>query len=83
MNLIAYLLFGLLTGVIANAIDPAPARGGVLGAIVLGIVGALVGGLLGSMLLGVGVTGFNFSSFFVSVAGALLLLFVGRAFRRA
>lgn len=83
MSIAAWLLFGLVTGVITNAIDPAPARGGVLGAIILGIVGAFLGGLLGNMLLGVGVTGFNLTSFFVAVAGALLTLFVGRALRRA
>jgi uncharacterized membrane protein YeaQ/YmgE (transglycosylase-associated protein family) len=83
MSIIAWLLFGLVTGVIANAIDPAPSRGGVLGAVILGIVGAFLGGVLGNMLLGVGVTGFNLTSFFVAVAGALLTLFLGRALRRA
>lgn len=34
------------------------------------------------MLLGVGVTGFNLTSIFVAVAGALLTLFLGRALRK-
>jgi uncharacterized membrane protein YeaQ/YmgE (transglycosylase-associated protein family) len=82
MGILAWIVFGLITGVIANAIDPRPAQGGILSAILLGIVGAVVGGFLGSALFGVGVSGFNFASFLVSVGGALLLLFVGRTIGR-
>jgi uncharacterized membrane protein YeaQ/YmgE (transglycosylase-associated protein family) len=80
MDLLAWIAFGLITGVIANVIDPRPSAGGILGAVVLGIVGAVVGGFLGNLLFGVGVTGFNISSFIVAVAGALLLLWGSRAF---
>jgi uncharacterized membrane protein YeaQ/YmgE (transglycosylase-associated protein family) len=83
MNLVTWVVFGLLVGIVANAIDPAPARGGILGAIVLGIVGAVVGGFLANLMFGVGVSGFDFTSFAVAVLGALLLLFLGRAFRSA
>lgn len=83
MNILAWVLFGLIAGVIANMIDPRPAQGGVLGAIVLGIVGALLGGFLANLLFGVGVTGFDLTSFIIAVAGSLLVLMVGRAFGRA
>ena len=83
MGIISYIIFGLIVGIIANVIDPDESRGGLLGAIVLGILGAVVGGVLGNALFGVGVSGFNISSFLVAVAGALLLLWVGRAFRRS
>lgn len=79
MNILAWIVFGLIVGVIANLVDPRPSQGGVLGAIVLGIVGAIVGGFVGNLLFGVGVTGFNISSFIVAVAGALVLLFGARA----
>ena len=78
MDIIIWLVFGLIAGAIANSIDPRPSKGGIVGSIVLGIVGAVVGGYLGEMFFGVGVTGFNLMSFAVAVAGALLLLFVGR-----
>lgn len=81
MGLVAWVLFGLLVGLVANLIDPRPTQGGVLGAMLLGIAGALVGGFLGSLLLGVSITGFNLSSFFVAVIGSLILLAVQRAFR--
>jgi uncharacterized membrane protein YeaQ/YmgE (transglycosylase-associated protein family) len=83
MNIISWILFGMIVGVVANAIDPNPNRGGILGSMLLGIVGALVGGFLANLLFGISVTGFNLTSFLVAVAGSLLLLFLGRAIRRA
>jgi uncharacterized membrane protein YeaQ/YmgE (transglycosylase-associated protein family) len=76
------MLFGLIVGIVANAIDPAPNEGGVLGAVLLGVAGALVGGFLANMLFGMGVAGFNITSFIVAVTGSLLVLFGARAFRR-
>lgn len=81
MNILAWVFFGLLVGVVANILDPRPSSGGMLGAIVLGIVGALVGGFLSSLLFGVGITGFNFTSFAVAILGSLLVLYIERAFR--
>lgn len=81
MNIVAWMVFGLVVGVIANLLDPQPSRGGMLGAIVLGIVGALVGGFLSTFVFGVGITGFNFTSFAVAILGSLLVLYVERAFR--
>lgn len=83
MSVIGWILFGLIAGTVANAIDPLPSSGGILGAIVLGIVGAMVGGFLANILLGLDITGFNLTSFIVAIAGSLLLLFVGRALRNA
>lgn len=82
MDIPAWIVFGLITGVIANVIDPRPSQGGIIGAILLGVVGAAVGGFIGNALFGVGVSGFNFSSFLVAMGGALLLLFIGRSIGR-
>lgn len=81
MNILTWILFGLVVGVIANVIDPNPARGGMFGTILLGVLGALLGGFLGDLIFGVGVTGFNLSSFIVAVIGSLVLLALSRAFR--
>lgn len=78
MDILYWVIFGLIAGSIANYIDPRPSEGGIFGSIALGIVGAVVGGYLGSALFGVGVTGFNLTSFIVAVLGALAALFVGR-----
>lgn len=83
MDILAWIIFGLIAGVVANAIDPHPSQGGILGAMALGIVGALVGGFLANTVFGVGVSGFNISSLVVAVLGSLLVLMAGRALRSA
>lgn len=83
MNILSWMLFGLIVGIVANAIDPTPNEGGVLGAILLGVAGALVGGFLANMLFGMGVAGFDITSFMIAVAGSLVVLFGSRAFKRA
>ncbi len=83
MNFLSWILFGLIVGIVANAIDPQPEQGGIFGAIILGVVGSLVGGFLADLFFGVGISGFDFTSFIVAVAGSLVLLFIGRALRRA
>lgn len=82
MNLILWIIFGLIVGIVANIIDPYPSKGGMLGSIILGILGAILGGILGNMVFGIGITGFNFPSIAVAILGALLLMFVERAFGR-
>lgn len=81
MNLLTWLTFGLFVGILANAIDPRPSQGGIVGAIVLGILGATIGGMLANIIFGIGITGFNFTSFAVAVLGSLFLLMLGRALR--
>ena len=83
MSILAWIVFGLIAGSIANFMDPNPSHGGIVGSIILGIVGAVVGGFLGETLFGTPVSGFNMSSFIVAIAGALVLLLVGRMLRRA
>lgn len=82
MGILAWIVFGLIAGTIANMVDPRPSSGGVLGSIILGIVGAVIGGYLASLLFGIGVSGFDFQSLAIAVLGSLLLLFVQRAFFR-
>jgi len=81
MTIFTWIVFGLVTGIIANVLDPRPSEGGILGAVILGIAGAFLGGLLASVILGGG--SFTFSSFSLAMLGALLLLLVGRVVRRA
>ncbi|MBI2019250.1 GlsB/YeaQ/YmgE family stress response membrane protein [Candidatus Daviesbacteria bacterium] len=82
MNIISWIVFGLVVGIIANLIDPYPSKGGMLGSIILGILGAILGGILGNIIFGIGITGFNLPSLALAVLGALLLMFVERAFGR-
>jgi uncharacterized membrane protein YeaQ/YmgE (transglycosylase-associated protein family) len=82
MNILSWILFSLIVGTIANSIGASP-NGGFIGSMLLGIVGALVGGFVSNLIFGVSITGFNVAAFLVAIAGSLLLLFFGRASRRA
>lgn len=79
MGILLWILFGLIAGAIAKLLMPGEDPGGFIVTILIGIVGALLGGWLGSLILGVGVSGFNLSSFLIAIAGAVLLLIIYRA----
>lgn len=81
MNLLSWILFGVIVGLVANAIDPAENQGGLPGAILLGISGSLVGGILANFFFGAGDLGFDITSFIVAVAGSLMILFGTRMLR--
>lgn len=53
MNIIFWIIFGLIAGIIAKWIMPGKDGGGFIMTIILGIVGAVVGGFL-ARLLGLG-----------------------------
>jgi uncharacterized membrane protein YeaQ/YmgE (transglycosylase-associated protein family) len=82
LDVLGWILFGLIAGVIAKAIMPGRDPGGVLMTIVLGIVGSLIGGFVGRALYGYGTitnTGqMSRPGFLVSLAlavvGAIVLL---------
>jgi uncharacterized membrane protein YeaQ/YmgE (transglycosylase-associated protein family) len=82
MSILAWLVLGLIAGFIGSKI--VNKRGdGLLLDIVLGIVGAVVGGWLFQTFGATGVTGLNLYSLLVSVIGAVVVLVVYHAIRRA
>ncbi len=82
MGIIAWIVFGLIVGVIARLIMPGQQPGGFFITILIGIAGALVGGFIGSAL-GLGtVDAFNLGSMLIAVLGAILLLAIYRAVAR-
>jgi uncharacterized membrane protein YeaQ/YmgE (transglycosylase-associated protein family) len=88
MDIIAWIILGLLAGAIAKAVYPGHQGGGIFATIGLGILGALVGGWLGRLLLGTSggasVGALTIPSLFFAVLGALLLIFIwGLVTRRA
>ncbi len=78
MGIIAWVIFGLIAGVIAKLIMPGDDPGGFFITILIGIAGALLGGFIASLLGLGGVDGFNFGSMVVAVLGAILLLWIYR-----
>ncbi len=75
MSIIGWLILGLISGFIASKIVNDTGQGLLLN-IVLGVVGAIVGGFIFSSFGGAPVTGFNLYSMFVSVIGAIVVLFL-------
>ena len=83
MGIIAWIIFGLIAGVIAKLIMPGRDGGGFILTCILGVVGAVVGGCLATMFgIGGDVSGFNLHSFLVAVVGAIVVLGVFRLVRR-
>ena len=81
MGIISWIVLGAIAGFLANMI--VGGREGLIGTIILGIVGALVGGYIATSVFHKGdVTGVNVESIVIAVLGAILVLFVWRAFTR-
>ena len=82
MSIIAWIVLGLIAGIIAKFLHPGPDPGGFFLTIVIGIVGALIGGFL-STPMGFGdVSGVNLPSLVIAVLGSLILLILFRMMRR-
>ncbi len=81
MGILSWLLFGLIVGALAKWLMPGKDPGGLFVTILIGIAGAMVGGFLASLIGIGGVSGFNFGSMMIAVAGALLLLWLYRKFK--
>ncbi|MBF2002954.1 MAG: GlsB/YeaQ/YmgE family stress response membrane protein [Synechococcales cyanobacterium C42_A2020_086] len=80
MNIIAWLLLGLLAGAIAKAIYPGHQGGGILATIILGIIGAFIGGSLYTLLttgtLQLAATSLSIPGLLVAVVGAIIAIFI-------
>jgi uncharacterized membrane protein YeaQ/YmgE (transglycosylase-associated protein family) len=83
MNIIAWILVGLIGGALAKLLMPGNDPGGIILTIVLGIAGALLGGFISVALgIGNGVDDFDIGTILLSVLGAMLILGAYRLVRR-
>jgi uncharacterized membrane protein YeaQ/YmgE (transglycosylase-associated protein family) len=78
MGIIAWIVLGLIAGVLAKWVVPGPDPWGIIVTIVIGIVGALLGGFIGQLLGFGGVSGINLASIILAVIGSVILLFIYR-----
>jgi uncharacterized membrane protein YeaQ/YmgE (transglycosylase-associated protein family) len=77
MSFLAFLLLGLIAGVIAKMILPGRQGGGWLATLVLGVIGALLGGAIGGAIFGVGYNGFfSITSWILAIVGAIIVLLI-------
>ena len=72
MGILAWILFGLVVGVIAKLLMPGRDPGGFIVTILLGIAGALLGGFVGRMLGFYGPD--EAAGWLMSILGAVILL---------
>jgi uncharacterized membrane protein YeaQ/YmgE (transglycosylase-associated protein family) len=82
MSILAWILVGLIAGILAKIAMPGPDPGGIILTIVIGIAGALTGGFVVSWLGGPDMTGFNLSSILVATLGSIILLALYRLVTR-
>ncbi|HKX99460.1 MAG TPA: GlsB/YeaQ/YmgE family stress response membrane protein [Steroidobacteraceae bacterium] len=85
MNFVIWLVVGGVIGWIASLIMKTDAQQGLFLNVVVGIVGALLGGWLISPLVGEGTVNqgdFSIGGLLVSLAGAIILLFLVNLIRR-
>jgi uncharacterized membrane protein YeaQ/YmgE (transglycosylase-associated protein family) len=82
MSILAWIVLGLVAGFIGSKIVNKTGEG-LIRDIILGVVGAVVGGWLFTTFGASGVTGLNLYSLLVAVIGAIVVLVVYHAIRRA
>jgi uncharacterized membrane protein YeaQ/YmgE (transglycosylase-associated protein family) len=82
MNIIIWLVIGLIAGWIASVVLTSQNEQGTLMDITLGIIGAFVGGFVANVLGAGGVSGFNLYSIALATVGAILVIGGGKLFSR-
>ncbi|GAX46196.1 MULTISPECIES: GlsB/YeaQ/YmgE family stress response membrane protein [Nostocales] len=87
MNILAWIVLGLIAGAIAKAIYPGHQGGGILATIILGIVGAFIGGSLGVFFstgtLALAAPTFSIPGLLVAVLGAIVAVFLWNLINRS
>ena len=76
MGILAWILFGLVVGIIAKLLMPGRDPGGFIVTILLGIAGALVGGFIGRAMGFYGPS--QGAGWLMSILGAIILLVLYR-----
>lgn len=80
MNIIAWIILGILAGAIAKLIYPGRQGGGILSTMALGIVGAFIGGTLMTLIdtgtLQITATALSIPGVFVAVLGSLIVIWL-------
>lgn len=80
MGIIAFIILGLLAGLIAKAILPGDDPGGLIITTIIGVIGAILGGFLAGVLFDADPMDefFDISSWLTAIVGALILLVIYR-----
>jgi uncharacterized membrane protein YeaQ/YmgE (transglycosylase-associated protein family) len=80
MNIIAWIILGLIAGAIGKAIYPGRQGGGILSTMILGIIGAFVGGSIVTLLetgtLQLTAATLSIPGLIVAIIGAMIAIFI-------
>jgi uncharacterized membrane protein YeaQ/YmgE (transglycosylase-associated protein family) len=81
MGIIAFIVLGLVAGIIAKAIMPGDDPGGLIVTAIIGVAGALIGGFLAGVLFDADPLDefFDFSTWLTAIIGSIILLAIYRA----
>ncbi len=84
MNILAWIVLGVLAGAIAKAIYPGHQGGNIISTLLLGIVGAFLGGTLATLLttgeLAMTATTLSIPGVVVAILGAIIAIFIWQRF---
>lgn len=80
MDILGFIVFGLVVGVIAKLVLPGRDPGGIIVTAIIGMIGAVLGGLIGRYLLGRGES--YTAGWILSIVGAIVLLLIYRMIAR-
>jgi uncharacterized membrane protein YeaQ/YmgE (transglycosylase-associated protein family) len=80
MGIIAFIILGLLAGVIAKALLPGTDPGGLIVTTIIGVLGALLGGFLAAALFDAHPLDdfFDLSTWVTAIVGSIILLLIYR-----
>jgi uncharacterized membrane protein YeaQ/YmgE (transglycosylase-associated protein family) len=80
MGFFAFLILGLIAGVIARIVIPGKQPGGFWLTLLLGVLGAMLGGWLGGLIFNVSLDEFwSWESWLFSVIGAIIVILIAQA----
>ncbi|WP_020013578.1 GlsB/YeaQ/YmgE family stress response membrane protein [Promicromonospora sukumoe] len=80
MGFWAFLILGLIAGVIARIVIPGKQPGGFWVTLLLGVLGAMLGGWLGGVLFNVNFSEFwSWSTWLFAVIGAIIVILIAQA----
>ena len=81
MGIIAFIILGLLAGIIAKMLVPGADPGGFIITTIIGVVGALLGGFLAAALFDAHPLDefFDLSTWLTAIVGSIILLLIYRA----
>lgn len=80
MNIIAWIVLGLIAGAIGKAIYPGRQGGGILSTMILGIIGAFIGGSIVNLLqygtIQLTAATLSIPGLIVAIIGAMIAIFI-------